>query len=210
MTDENPFFSIAASSDNHPITARLKIRRSEFTCRLARTDTIGAAKTFISTISKENKTATHNCWAYVVGDAGQICHSSDAGEPSGTAGKPMLNVLTSHQMTRVTVVVTRHYGGVKLGIRGLIQAYSQVVEAALAAAKKVRLIQAKQVRVQVPYDCNDPLLNQVRQFDATIVHSDYTEWIVHEIFVEKHRVSDFIRMLTQFEPQGLKVLSESD
>lgn len=210
MTDESPFFSIAAASDDCPVTARLKIRRSEFTCRLARTDTIEAAKAFISKISKENKTATHNCWAYVVGDAGQISHSSDAGEPSGTAGKPMLNVLISQRMTRVTAVVTRQYGGVKLGIRGLIQAYSEAVEAALSAAKKVRLIQADLVRIQVPYDCNDPLLSQVRRFSATIAHSDYTEQIIHEILVEKHQSADFSQMLSQFEPQGLKVLSNSD
>ncbi|MEX1300152.1 MAG: YigZ family protein [Desulfotignum sp.] len=210
MTDEKPFFSIAASQDQSPVTARLKIRRSEFTCRLARTDSIEAAKRFISKISKENKTATHNCWAYIVGDAGQICHSSDAGEPSGTAGKPMLNVLTSHHMTLVTAVVTRQYGGVKLGVRGLIQAYSEAVEAALAAAKKVRLIQAAPVRVQVPYECNDPLLSQIRRFNAEIQHTDYGERIIHDILVQKHQASDFIQMLSQFEPQGLKVLPKSD
>jgi hypothetical protein len=66
------------------------------------------------------------------------------------------------------------------------------------------------VRVQVPYDCNDPLLNQVRQFNASIVDTDYKEWIVHDILVEKQRVADFIQMLTQFEPHGLKVLEKSD
>ncbi|MGM0395236.1 MAG: IMPACT family protein [Thermodesulfobacteriota bacterium] len=210
MTDEKPFFSIAGAPENSPVMARLKIRRSEFTCRLARTDSIEAAKAFISKISKENKTATHNCWAYIVGDDGRICHSSDAGEPSGTAGKPMLNVLTSHHMTRVTVVVTRQYGGVKLGVRGLIRAYSEAVEAALAAAKKVRLIQADPVRIQVPYECNDPVLNQVRRFNAEIQHTDYKACIIHDILVEKHQASDFIQMLSQFEPQGLKVLSKSD
>jgi uncharacterized YigZ family protein len=206
MTDEKPFFSIASSPENTPVLSRFKIRRSEFTCRLARTDTIEAAKAFISHISKENKTATHNCWAYIVGDAGQVCHCSDAGEPSGTAGKPMLNVLTSHGMTCVAAVVTRQYGGVKLGIRGLIQAYSDAVEAALTEAKKVRLVQADPVRIQVPYECNDPVLNQVRRFNASIRHTDYGERIIHEILVEKHQSFDFIQMLSQFEPQGLKVL----
>jgi uncharacterized YigZ family protein len=206
MTDEKPFFSIASSPDNTPVVSRLKIRRSEFFCRLARADTIEAAKAFISQISKENKTATHNCWAYIVGDAGQVCHCSDAGEPSGTAGKPMLNVLTSHGMTCVAAVVTRQYGGVKLGIRGLIQAYSEAVEAALADAKKIRVIQADPVRIQIPYECNDPVLNQIRRFNASIRHTDYGEQIIHEILVEKHKASDFIQMLSPFEPHGLKVL----
>jgi uncharacterized YigZ family protein len=210
MTQTDPFYSIARSTSDQIVTAQLKIKRSTFTCRLTHAGTIDAAKAFITGVSRDNKTATHNCWAYIVGDAGQTCHCSDAGEPSGTAGKPMLNVLTSHRMTQVAAVVTRQYGGVKLGIRGLIQAYSEAVEAALGSAKKVRLIQAKQVRVQVPYDCNDPLLNQIRQFNASIVETDYKEWIFHDILVEKQRVADFIQMLTQFEPHGLKVLEKSD
>lgn len=210
MTDENPFFSIAGASKDCPVTARLKIRRSEFICRLARTDTIDAAKAFITQISRENKTATHNCWAYVLGDDGRICHSSDAGEPSGTAGKPMLNVLTSHRMTRVTAVVTRHYGGVKLGVRGLIQAYSEAVEAALSSAKKIRLIQAESITVQVPYECNDQVLHHARQFNAAIVNTTYREWIVHEMLVEKSRVPAFVQQLSQFESLGLKRLSKSD
>jgi len=210
MTDENPFFSIAGASKDCPVTARLKIRRSEFICRLARTDTIDAAKAFITKISRENKTATHNCWAYVVGDDDRICHSSDAGEPSGTAGKPMLNVLTSHRMTRVTAVVTRHYGGVKLGVRGLIEAYSEAVETALSTAKKVRLIQAESIKVQVPYECNDQVLHHARQFNAAIANTEYGEWIFHEILVEKSRAPAFVQLLSQFEPQGLKRLSKSD
>jgi uncharacterized YigZ family protein len=206
MTDEKPFFSIASSPENTPVTARLKIRRSEFFCRLVRADSIEAAKGFISQISKENKTATHNCWAYIVGDAGQICHCSDAGEPAGTAGKPMLHVLTSHQMTRVAAVVTRQYGGVKLGIRGLIQAYSETVEAALAAAKKVCLIQADLFRIQVPYECSDMVVTQIRRFNASIRHTDYGERIIHDILVEKHQASGFIQMLSRFKPRGLKVL----
>ncbi|MFU8769655.1 MAG: IMPACT family protein [Desulfotignum sp.] len=206
MTAENPFYSIAVPPDTGMITARLKIRRSEFTCRLARADAVEAAKAFISKISRENKTATHNCWAYIVGDAGQICHCSDAGEPSGTAGKPMLNVLASHRMTRVAAVVTRQYGGVKLGIRGLIQAYADTVETALAAAKKVKLIRADRVRVQIPYDCNDLLLNQARRFNAIVAHTDYGQWIIHEFLVEKHQAPDFIQMLSQFKTLGLQVL----
>jgi uncharacterized YigZ family protein len=206
MPDEKQFFSIASSPENTPVVSRLKIRRSDFFCRLARADTTEAAKAFISQISKENKTATHNCWAYMVGDAGQIRHCSDAGEPSGTAGKPMLNVLISHDMTRVAAVVTRHYGGIKLGIRGLIQAYSEAVESALAAAKKIRLIQGDPLRIQAPYECNDAVLNQIRRFNASIRHTDYGERIIHDILVEKHQASDFIQMLSQFKSQGLKLL----
>ena len=70
-------------------TTNIKIKRSVFICTMEYVESIDEAKTFISTISRENQTATHNCWAYIVGEQGDIFHSSDAGEPSGTAGKPM-------------------------------------------------------------------------------------------------------------------------
>jgi len=88
-------------------------------CTLGYVDSLEKAKQFISRISKENKTANHNCWAYILGEKGELFHCSDAGEPSGTAGKPMLNALQSHCMTNIAAVVTRHFGGVKLGVRGL-------------------------------------------------------------------------------------------
>ena len=129
-----------------------------------------------------------------------------------TAEKPFYTIAVPPDtgMTRVAAVVTRQYGGVKLGIRGLIQAYSDTVEAGLAAAEIVRLIRADRVRVQIPYDCNDLLLSQARRFNAIVSHTDYGEWIIHEFLVEKHQAPDFIRMLSQFKTHGLKVLVKSD
>jgi uncharacterized YigZ family protein len=206
MHPKKQFYSIAESAENATFTAQLKIKRSVFTCHLSHADSISAAKEYISKISKENKTATHNCWAYIVGDAGQIFHSSDAGEPAGTAGKPMLNVLTAHSMTQVAAVVTREYGGVKLGIRGLIQAYSDVVTTALSAVKKVRLIKTVQVKIQIPYGMNDQFLHQISGFDLKVIHTGYGEQVIHEIMVEKEVTPKFYHMLSQFENQGLKVL----
>ena len=208
MAPEKQFYSISGSSDNSTFTAQLKIKRSVFICHLSHAGSIDAAKAFISHVSKENKTATHNCWAYIVGDAGQVYHSSDAGEPSGTAGRPILNVLASRNMTRVAAVVTRHYGGVKLGIRGLIQAYSDVVAAALDAAKKVRLVKTFQVRIQIPYECNDAFLHQIRQCGAIIAHTDYGESVMHEIMVKYDMADPFYNMLSRYENQGLVDLSQ--
>ena len=206
MAPEKQFYSIAGSSDNSTFTAQLKIKRSVFICHLSHAGSIDAAKAFIAHVSKENKTATHNCWAYIVGDAGQVYHSSDAGEPSGTAGRPILNVLTSRNMTLAAAVVTRHYGGVKLGTRGLIQAYSDVVAAALDAAKKVRLVKAFQVRIQIPYASNDAFLHHVGRIDAKITDTDYGEQVIHEILVNKDFAQHFQKLLSQYNNQGLLVL----
>lgn len=206
MAPKKQFYSIAGSAEKSTYTARLKIKRSLFICHLSHAGSIDAAKEFISKISRENKTATHNCWAYIVGDAGQVCHSSDAGEPSGTAGRPMRNVLASHSMTHVAAVVTRHYGGVKLGVRGLIQAYSDAVAAALDGAKKVRLVKGSQVRIQIPYECNDVFLNQISRVDAKIIDTGYGEQVIHEILIKTDHAQDFEKLLSQYKNQGLVVL----
>src|SRR3989339_351950 len=107
MADEHYFYSV----DRQRIKM-IKIKRSVFVCTLDHVESIEKAKAFISRISKENKTATHNCWAYILGEKGEMFHSSDAGEPSGTAGKPMLSILKNYHMTQIAAVVTRYFGGV--------------------------------------------------------------------------------------------------
>ena len=160
-------------------------------CTLERVDSIDAAKGFISRISRENKTATHNCWAYIIGEKGEIFHCSDAGEPSGTAGKPMLNALKSHQMTNISAVVTRHFGGVKLGVRGLIDAYFESVKTTIETKKLKKMIQAVSLRVEVSYGFNDTLLNQIKPYLSRIKDTVYTDTIVHTIEIE---MKDYTRV----------------
>jgi len=202
MQGKKYYYSVGTATTDPVRVARIKIKRSVFTCSLAYAGSIGAAKTFITKVSKENKTATHNCWAYIVGDTGEICHCSDAGEPGGTAGKPMLNTLHSHGMAQIAAVVTRQYGGVKLGIRGLIQAYSEAVTTALELKPLVKLVRTVTLRVRLAYGLNDPFLNQLNRFQAVIGHTDYTEEVVHEIEVEKDQVKDFEAFLSEYQHQG--------
>jgi len=123
------------------IETKLNIERSIFITTLKGVQTEEEAKAFISEINKKYQDATHNCPAYRVIYSGNILEfSSDAGEPSGTAGLPMLNTLRKHQLLNVAVVVTRYFGGVKLGVRGLIDAYSQAVEIAVEKAQSERRI----------------------------------------------------------------------
>lgn len=116
------------------------IRKSRFICSLQRVESEEEAKSFIKDIKKEYWDATHNCSAYIIDEQQQ--RSNDDGEPSGTAGIPMLEVLRKQQVVQVAAVVTRYFGGVKLGAGGLIRAYSGAVAQALAEAglaKKVKL-----------------------------------------------------------------------
>ncbi|THB73404.1 MAG: YigZ family protein [Desulfobacteraceae bacterium] len=200
---------IVFNTITHPREVRLKIKRSDFICRLAHVETIEEAKTFISGISKENKTANHNCWAYIVGGKGEISHCSDAGEPAGTAGKPMLNMLQSHDMTQVAAVVTRFFGGVKLGVRGLIEAYGDTVRQTIETAPLHRLIATRQLFIQVPYPFNDTLLHKLSQFKGRVVDTQYAEQISHSYIVEDPDISGAVALLESLASAGKLVLKSS-
>lgn len=108
-------------------TTELQIRRSRFICALARVTTEDQALAFIAERRRAHRDATHNCTAYVLGEQADITRNSDDGEPAGTAGPPMLQAITGRGLTGVAAVVTRYFGGVKLGAGGLIRAYGQAV-----------------------------------------------------------------------------------
>lgn len=201
--EKSVFYSVGRSISDPVRRAEIKIKRSVFVCRLSYVETIEDAKEFISKVSKEYKTATHNCWAYVVGDSGQISHCSDAGEPPGTAGKPMLNTLLSHHMTCTAAVVTRYYGGVKLGVRGLIEAYALAVAEAIAQAPLARLVKTESFRICLDYSLNDSFLNRISVLKTTISGTDYKERVTHELVVELSDLSALESMLTQYQRQGL-------
>ncbi len=149
------FISIANDTQK-----RLKIRRSEFIANVHHAKDEKEAREFISKVSKEYRDATHNCWAYKIG---QLEHSSDAGEPSGTAGVPILGCVKSSRLDRIVVVVTRYFGGVKLGIRGLINAYSQVTRLVLENASPKEFFVGMKILVEVDYTDFDKIAYRLRK-----------------------------------------------
>ena len=111
--------------------SEIVIKGSRFICSLKRVHSEDEAKAFIQAVKKEHWKATHNCSAYLIGDQNEIQRAHDDGEPSGTAGVPMLEVLKKNDLRYVAAVVTRYFGGTKLGAGGLIRAYSRSVSTAL-------------------------------------------------------------------------------
>jgi len=139
--------------------ASIKIKHSVFIATASFVENENAARLFLSKISSEFKDATHNCWAYKVGE---IEYSSDAGEPSGSAGKPILFSVKSSGMDRIAVVVTRYFGGTKLGIRGLIEAYSNATNLALKGKQEKFLI-GKKIEIETDYHNFDKLAYRFRK-----------------------------------------------
>ncbi len=192
------------------VAEEIKIRRSLFIAALHRADNIEAAKDFISEISKIHKNATHNCWGYIVGEKGETAHFSDAGEPAGTAGKPIYNTLRKHELTNIAAVVTRYYGGVKLGIRGLIDAYSQAVENAIESATIQALIKSYQYQLSVGYDQFEQLKYNLTKMNATILDAQFTDNVSLKISAEEHAHDEVFTYLCELQKKGAIKFRASD
>lgn len=168
-----------------------KIERSRFIVSLRYVEQVDEAKEFINSISKKHKTANHNCWAYIIGKDGEWAHSSDNGEPSGTAGKPILNALHKYNLTNVVCVVTRYFGGIKLGIRGLIEAYSGVVERAVEFNKFEELIDFSYYIINTSYDYHNVLNHKLKQYPLEVIATKYTIEVELEIQIRTDSCSEF-------------------
>ena len=183
-------------------SAEVKIRRSTFICSLGYAETMAEAKEFITRVSKINRNADHNCWAYIVGDRGETSHGSDAGEPAGTAGQPILNTLAGYSLTNVGCVVTRYFGGVKLGIKGLINAYTDAVRAAVEAGNLRKFVRTHSYKVKVPYAFNDVFLRHISDMNGTVCASDYTDTVIHTVEIEEENTDAAELLLRELESAG--------
>ncbi len=191
-------------------TNEIKIQRSRFIASMRHVTGMEDAKLFISEIAAQHKQANHNCWAYVIGDAGETFHASDAGEPSGTAGKPMLNALKRHDLTNVAVVVTRYFGGIKLGIRGLIEAYSQTVEACVQLASLQKIVHLKRFRIDVDYGFSESLKHKVAGLQGTIADATYTDRVTLIVEVEAKHGEPLRALLDELSQSGAITCADAD
>ena len=135
-----------------------EIKRSRFITTVGPAPTLEAARAFIAQVSAEFADASHNCWAYVVGPPGSTSQvgMSDAGEPHGTAGRPMLNVLLHSGVGDIVAVVTRYFGGTLLGTGGLVKAYSGGVQLGLQTLPVVEKVAMAEVMVVIDYSAVTP------------------------------------------------------
>ncbi|MCX5275467.1 YigZ family protein [Streptomyces virginiae] len=150
-----------------------EINRSRFLCSLAPAATEQEAQDFVARIRKEHPTASHNCFAYVVGADASVQKASDDGEPGGTAGVPMLQMLMRRDIRYAVAVVTRYYGGVKLGAGGLIRAYGGVVGEALDELGTVTRRRYRLATVTVDHQRAGKIQNDLRSTGRTVVDLRY-------------------------------------
>ncbi|MFE1882264.1 YigZ family protein [Streptomyces diastatochromogenes] len=158
-----------------------EINRSRFLCALAPAATEQEAQEFIAAVRKEHADATHNCWAYVIGADASVQKASDDGEPGGTAGVPMLQMLLRRDMRYVVAVVTRYYGGVKLGAGGLIRAYGGAVGEALDEVGTLTRRRFRLATVTVDHQRAGKIQNDLRATGREVRGVRYDEAVTIEI-----------------------------
>lgn len=149
--------------------------RSKFLAFAIPVRTADEALDWVAQYQKEYFDARHVCWAYRLGADGQEYRSNDNGEPSGTAGKPILGQLISHDLSDVLLVVVRYFGGVKLGTSGLIVAYRTAASEALAAANKIERLVEQEMKLTFIYDHMNLVMRMVKDLSPRIISQDYTD-----------------------------------
>ena len=169
----------------------LEIKKSRFICHLKQVTTETDAQTFIQAVKKEHSKANHNCVAYLIGEQDEIQRAYDDGEPSGTAGVPMLEVLKKRQLKNVVVVVTRYFGGIKLGAGGLIRAYGKAVSQGLVEIGVVERRLHTQITVVVAYPASGKLENSLREANYTIKDVLYSEVVSFVCLVDQEHLNAF-------------------
>lgn len=184
------------------------IQKSRFITYLARATSEQEAQSFIADLKKKHHDANHNCSAYVIGERNEIQKANDDGEPSGTAGVPMLEVLKKRNLRNTVVVVTRYFGGIKLGGGGLIRAYGSSVSEALNAVGIVERVAHDLVEITIDYTWLGKLENELRATPHIIDQIHYLDQVKIDVWVEESAVPLFLDWMTNLT-NGQAVLEKT-
>ena len=172
-------------------------KKSEFIGYAKRCETEEEAKAFVQEIKDMHKQATHNCWAYTIGEKMNIQRYSDDGEPQGTAGIPILEVLKKSNVTDCAIVVTRYYGGILLGAGGLTRAYTKGASIALKSAGIVEKVKGLNLIIKLDYDLLGKVQYTCIQNNWYIENTEYTDKVVVNILVEIDKALEIENEMTK-------------
>lgn len=174
----------------------INIQKSRFIAYIRRAETEEQAQSFIAEIKKKHWDATHNCSCYLIGEHDEIQKANDDGEPTGTAGIPMLEVLKKRQLKDTVVVVTRYFGGIKLGAGGLIRAYSHATLEGINATGVVRRDLMRVISITIEYTLLGKIENELRQTAYIIKKIEYLDQVTIHVYVPIEKEETFIDWIT--------------
>ncbi|MBF2054625.1 MAG: YigZ family protein [Candidatus Sericytochromatia bacterium] len=185
-----------------PATAEIEILHSRFIASGTAIDSPKAAESFLAEIRQQHPDANHHCYAFQLLDPPLSERFSDDGEPNGTAGRPILTVL-SHQLSNTIIVVTRYFGGTKLGKGGLVKAYTQAAQALLTSAEKVTREPMSWLQLHYPYPLDGSLSHWLQQHQLT-AEKDYSEAVSARVYVPTRLLPALQGQLQEWQGQGLR------
>ena len=172
-------------------------KKSRFIATVRPVKTEEEANQFVEEMRKKYWDARHNCWAFILGERQEFKRCSDDGEPSQTAGKPMMDVLTGAGLTDVAVVVTRYFGGTLLGTGGLVRAYSGAVQEGLKNSTVITKYLGVKLSVTTDYNGVGKLQYLFGQKEIPILSAEYTDKVVFTVLVESSRIQEIKKAITE-------------
>lgn len=182
-----------------PAEAASRERSSKFLSYIYPVQTEEQIHEQLDLLRKKHFDATHHCYAWRLGPQGERFRSSDDGEPSGTAGKPILGQLLSTALTDCLVVVVRYFGGTKLGVPGLIAAYKESAAEAIASAQVVELTVDRTVRVDFPYMAMNDVMRVIKELQPTIRHQTFDNLCTMVLTIRESRAEELVEKLKKAE-----------
>ena len=187
-----------------PIQSEIVEKKSKFIANIYYVESVDKAEEKIKEAKKKYHDARHNCSCYRVLAEGKIAEkSSDDGEPSGTAGGPMLNILQKKELVNIVVIVTRYFGGILLGTGGLVRAYSDVTQKAIEEAEKISVILGKEYEVKINYSDLEKLKYYAKLNDINIVNTKFENEIICYLQIPEEKISNF---MDNIEKKNLNIL----
>lgn len=185
----------------------INIQRSRFITYIDRATTEDEAQQFIEKIKKKHWDANHNCSAYLIGENDEVQKANDDGEPSGTAGVPILEVLKKRGLKDTVVVVTRYFGGIKLGAGGLIRAYGGATSEGLNAVGVVERKLMQVMHTTIDYHWLGKVENELRQSPYILKEINYLEQVEVQAYVEKQQTDQFTDWMTNLTSGQVSIVT---
>ncbi len=178
-------------------TSEITQKKSRFIATAVPVKSEEEALLVLQKISKKYWNAKHNCYAYIVGKSGEIKRFSDDKEPSGTAGKPILEGIESANLTNILVVVTRYFGGILLGTGGLVRAYLSATKEALKNAKICPILSGYEINFECDYSISQKILRVCQELEIPMISSDYAEHVSLVFAVPEEKIDSFQNKITK-------------
>lgn len=193
----NEFFTV----ENKIVEREIIEKKSRFIAKVVRVNSEEEAAQKLAEIKKEHRDARHNVFAYRIANGNE--RFSDDGEPSGTAGVPILNILRGEKLENILVVVTRYFGGILLGTGGLVRAYSLAAKEAILASEKIEMKLCSEYEILIDYNYYDILNHYINKKKIVVKNTDYNEKITITVIVEKSEEESFLKEITELTDRNI-------